>query len=149
MQRHHGPLGVTGLHLCCPSLGVPWHPESHTCQLTSLMVNLNGQLDWICNQLQDTPMGGSVRHFGKEFLKGSPIPAEWAVPCSWGPDVWMSKERQCYLLSVSDSDWWDQTSVLLLAKLSSFWWKNLSSLSFRSELMISDSLGILRPSGSD
>lgn len=76
MQRHHGPLGVTGLHLYCPSLGVPWHLESHTCQLTSLMVNLNGQLDWICNQLQDTPMGGSVRHFRKEFLKGSAIPAE-------------------------------------------------------------------------
>lgn len=85
----------------------------------------------------------------KEDLRGSLIPAEWAIPSSWGPDIWRSKKRQCCLPSVSDSRWWEQASVLILVRLFSFWWENLTSLPFHYELMLSDSPGIFRTSESD
>lgn len=130
-------------------LEYPGTLKSHMCQIMGLMVNLNGQLDWILINFKTHLWVGLWGISRKEYLRGSPIPAEWVVPCSWGPDVWISKERQCCLPSVSDSGWWDQTSVLLLVRLS-FWGKDLASLSFRYGLIpISDCPGILRPSGSD
>lgn len=47
------------------------------------MVNLNGQLDWIWNQLQDTPTGGSMRLFQEGLTeRKATTPAAWAITSS-------------------------------------------------------------------